>query len=159
MGRAFGQSLCREEDSAWLDRTTTDISSRLLDGAESSDSNTIFSSISPRVKRTQPMDTQLSLSSMPEVVLFPIKQWRDICESVSHYMTRYREEYGQCCVELNNTYLEYISLLHRAVKHPRYIIHIMAWPRELSFLVIGAMLSLLAPRATLSGAWLNWPYT
>lgn len=57
---------------------------------------------------------------MPEVVLYPVKQWGDIRESIAHYVTRYREECGQCCLELNDTYLECISLLHRAIKHPRY---------------------------------------
>ena len=72
------------------------------------------------------MDTQLSLNSMPEVVLFPIKQWRDISESICYYIARYREDYGQCDVELNDAYLEYISLLHRAIKHPRYMAYMMA---------------------------------
>lgn len=118
--RAFGSSLCREEDKEWLETAILTIAQKCFDQVTDTE-EMLFSSIPPDIHNSLSKHVP-SLNAMPAVTLYHIDKWQRMEESIRHYMNRYYEE-GVSPVplrlELGDDDLSFISSVHRALKHAR----------------------------------------
>lgn len=127
--------MCRVEDKQWIRDTVLSIANKTFNKKEEIGSVNIeereeglpiLTSIPPLLG--QPPHTVTlskrtpSLNAMPTVQLTPIDSWRRGEESLRYYMSRFNEE-GVTMVplklELSEDEIEYISSIHRALKHAR----------------------------------------
>lgn len=55
-----------------------------------------------------------------QVTLYPISNWSELRPSVTYFLTRFHELNSRGCqLDLSDNNLRYLTVVHRAIQHPR----------------------------------------